>query len=30
LRVILAKIQERRGREMLVPVETESTPQPAA
>ena len=30
LRVILTKIQERRGREVLVPVETEPTPQPAA
>ena len=29
LRVILTKIQERRGREVLVPVETEPTPQPA-
>ena len=30
LRVILTKIQERRGREILVPVESESTPRPAA
>lgn len=30
LRVILAKIQERRGREILVPIDTESPTSPAA